>query len=271
MKTKSICVTGFLSLLFVASSYAQILAEEVRPFDFSDKYYQVNGVIASMLIGRKNGADGESVFDFTNDRKYSNVRITSTFPGYDASGGTIFWNYYAGVSKAGFTEDDNGQRVVALAYEHPLYLFPSTTVKQSFRQSAMARIDESYYDKNDLGIAAVYVVEYSERIVTKEGREVLAILAKRNGISLDGTPIIRTAKEIDSLQKEGLITLSQPALDEAYSTPFAIAKVIRFPELGGITPDSFLNYVKTSDGKPLEAEAHFVSTFECHKSGEKCL
>ena len=271
MKKKSICVAGLLCLLFVASSYAQILAEEVRPFDFSDKYYQVNGVIASMLIGRKNGADGESVIDFTRDRKYSNVRIISTFPGYDGSGGTIFWNYYAGVSKAGFTEDANGQLAVALAYEHPLYLFPSTTVKQSFRQSAMARIDEAYFDKNELGIAAVYFVEYSERILTKEGREALAILAKRNGVSLDGTPIIKTAKEIDSLEKEGLITLTQPALDEQYNTPFAVAKVIRFPDLGGITPDAFLNFVKTSDGKPLDAEAHFVSTFECHKGGEKCF
>ena len=92
MKTK-VYIAGLLCLLLAASSHAQIIAEELRPFDFSDKYYQVNGVIPSMLIGRKNGADKESVFDFANDRRYSNVRITERFRATTAaarrSSGTI--------------------------------------------------------------------------------------------------------------------------------------------------------------------------------------
>ena len=65
--------------------------------------------------------------------------------------------------------------------------------------------------------------------------------------------------------------MNQPALDEPYYTPFAIAKVIQFPELGGITPDAFLKYVKTSDDKPLDAEAHIVSKFECLKGSGICF
>lgn len=270
MKTK-IFIAAVLCLLFSASSYAQILTDEVRPFDFSDKYYEDNGVVPSMLIGRHNGADNESVIDYTPDTKYSNVRILATFPGYDTFGQTIFWNYYAGVSKAGFTENNNGGDAVSTAFEYPLYVFPSTTVKNSYRQSALIRIDESYWTKNPLGISAVYLVEYTDRIMTKTGRASLDLLMQRNGVSVDGTPIIRTAKEIDYLLEEGLITLTQPFADEVYQTPFAIAKIIRNPDQGGITKDSFLKYVVKQDGNPLDSEAHFLMTFECHKNGEKCF
>ena len=224
-----------------------------------------------MLIGRKNGADGESVIDFTDERKYSNVRMTATYPGYDSNGASIFWNYYAGVSKAGFTEDNNGPQAIELAFAHPLYVFPSTSLKNSHRQAAMIRIDDSYFEKNALGIAAVYFVEYTDRIFTRAGQAALAVLVQRNGVSVDGTPVIRTAREIDSLRREGLITLTQPWSDEAYYTPFAIAKIVQYPEHGGITPDAFLKYVKTSDGKPTDSEAHFVSMFECFKRSEKCF
>lgn len=270
MKTKSICLTGLLCLLLAASTYAQ-LSNELRPFDFNDKYYEQNGVIAEMLIGRKNGADGESVFDLSSDRRHGNVRITATFPAYDSNGAPVFWNYQAGVSKAGFTQDQIGPIAAALAFEHPLYVFPATTVKDSDRQAAIIRTGEAYFEKNSLGIAAVHFVEYTDLIYTKAGRAAMESLSRRNGFSLDGTPIIRTASEIDALKKAGYVTLTQPSLDEPYNTPFAVAKLIQFPELGGITPDAFLKYVKTQGGKPLDAEAHFLSMFECHKGGEECF
>ena len=273
MKKNSVCLFAFVSLLFLAAtaSLAQIIADERRPFDFGDKHYVTNGVISEMLIGRKNGADGESVIDFTNDPIYSNVRITATWPAYDATGGAIYWNYYGGVSKAGFTQDDSGPQAVELAYEHPLYVFPSIMFKNSDRQAAMIRVGESYFEKNPLGIAAVFFVAYTDKAFTKAGRMALEPLRERNGLSLDGTPIIRTAKELDSLLDAGLVAIEQPSLDEPYHTPFAVAKIVRYPESGGITPDAFLEYVKQSTGNPLDAEVHFVSMFECFKYGGKCF
>ena len=269
MKIKSIILAALLCLVSVTASYAQF-AQEQRPFDFNDKYYQSNGVIAEMLIGRKNGADGESVFDVSSDRRYSNVRITATFPGYDSNGTGVYWNYHAGVSKAGFTLDDVGPKTVSLAFEYPMYVFPATTVKHGDRQAALIRTGEKYFSGNPLGIAAVYFVDYTELIYTKEGKAAMELLGKRNGFSLDGTPIIRTASEIDELKKAAYVTLTQPSLDEPYHTPFAIAKIIQYPKLGGITPDAFLKYV-TKDGKPLDAEAYFVAQFECLKGGGICF
>ena len=272
MKQYQVNIALAFCFLFIAvtSSHSQKFAQDFRPFDFSDKYYYVNGVLTDTLIGRKNGADGESVFDWTYDRRYSNVRITATLPAYDSSGAAVFWNYYSGVPKYGFTEDDNGQHAISVAYLHPLYIFPSATMKEGDRQAALVRMDEGYFEKNILGIAAVFLVEYTDKVDTESGQVILKTLASRNGISTDGTPIIRTAKEIDGLLEEGLITLTQPSLDEPYRTPFAVAKVMQSAERA-ITPDAFLKYVKDSSGKPLAAEAHFVSMFECLKGGGKCF
>ena len=269
MKTRSIYLAVLVCLLS-ALSYGQRLAEDVRPFDFSDKYYQSNGVIAEMLIGRKNGADGESVFDFTNDRRHSDVRIIATLPAYDTHGGSIFWNYYAGLSKAGFTLDTYGQKAASIAYSYPLYVFPSAVVKASDRQAALIKTSDSYFDGNPLGIAAVHFVDYTGLISSPKGQMFMEILRKRNGLSLDGTPIIRTVEELEELREAEMVELTQPAADVPYHTSFAIAKIIRLPEMGGITPDAFLKYVKNPDGSPLDAESHFVLTFECLKGGKKC-
>ena len=92
MKQYQVNIALAFCFLFIAvtSSHSQKFAQDFRPFDFSDKYYYVNGVLTDTLIGRKNGADGESVFDWTYDRRYSNVRITATLPAYDFTnkGGT---------------------------------------------------------------------------------------------------------------------------------------------------------------------------------------
>lgn len=272
MKKNLIRLSALLSLLLLtaAASYAQILAEELRPFDFTDKAYYQNGVLAELLIGRKNGADNESVIDSTDDSRYTNVRITATFPAYDEDGNTIFWNYYAGLPKNGFTEDTNGTRAVEIAFATPLYVFPSVTVKNSDRQAALIRTKDTYFEKNQIGISAVFFVEYSALSNTKSGRAALQSLAKRNGISVDGTPIIRTEEELYALRKEGLVTVNQPSLDEPYFTPFAIAKVIQVPA-GGITADAFLIYVKGGDGKPLPSEADIVSKFECYRGRAVCF
>ena len=98
----------------------------------------------------------------------------------------------------------------------------------------------------------------------------MRLLGERNGFSLDGTPIIRTAKELEGLTADGLVTVRQAGPENSDRTPFAVAKVLQQPELGAIAPDAFLVYVKEPDGKPLAAEAHLVSKFECLQGSGLC-
>jgi hypothetical protein len=198
---------------------------------------------------------------------YTSVRITATRPAYSTEGNVIFWNYYAAFYRDAFTNDTNGGRAVEAAYKYPLYVFPSATVKNSDRQAAMIMLDAGYEGKNPLGLAAVVLVEFSQRILTKQDALLLRMLTQRNGTSLDGTPIIRTAKELEDLTTQGLVTQRYAGEDSGDRLPFAVAKVISSPEFGGITSDAFLVYVKQADGQSLSSERHIVDKFECLRSG----
>lgn len=275
MKKNLTSLAVFLSLVAIlaTSTYAQ-LAEEIRPFDFNDGVYSTHGIDASTLLNRKNGADKKSVFDVTTDpRIYNDIRVTETLPAYLGDGGIAYWNHFADATKESFTGDPNGEGAYALANAFPIYVFPSALTKGSDRQAAMFRVDEVYYQKNVIGISALMIVEYTDRAFTKKGTLLLRPLADRNGLSADGTPIIKTAKELEELLAEQLVTVRQSDLGEGDRGPFMIARIIRHPENGGITPDAFLNYVKESGSSndPLVAEQHFVSRFECLRAGGPCF
>jgi hypothetical protein len=251
----------------LTSAYAQQFSEELRPFDFTNDYYKTNGIIAETLVDRKNGADGQSVFDAPADNsRFTNIRITATLPAYSADGSAIYWNYYARGFKTSFIDNESGAAAIKTAKNYPLFVFPSAFLRGTDRQAALIPVDGFYFQNNPIGIAEVVFVEFNNRI-SRTGQKTLQILVDRNGTSLDGTPIIKTTAELGSLIAEGLVTLGTD--DNAL---YAVAKVIQYPDRGGITPDAFLLYVKQADGQPLAAERHFVSQFECLKNGSRtCL
>lgn len=270
--------TAFFAFTFLLSSAGLVSAQrsdglsafapELRPFDFTKEYYDANGIIPDYLIDRHDGGDGQSVFDTSTDPNHTNVRITATMPAYSAGGIIVFWNYYAGLPREGFMENQIGANARVAAYDYPLYVFPSTTVKNTDRQAAMITIDENYSVKNPLGVAAVIMVEFTQRIFTPKGQWTMNMLRERNGASLDGTPIIRTVKELETLTIEGYVTQTQAEINTTGRTPFAVAKVIESPESGAIAPDAFLVYVKQADGQALLSERNIVSYFECLRTGE---
>ncbi|MEO8572561.1 MAG: hypothetical protein ABI481_01220 [Pyrinomonadaceae bacterium] len=261
-------VAALSILLFgLTAANAQVLSEEVRPFDFSNDYYKTNGLAAETLFDRKNGFDRLSVFDIPEDSsKFTNVRITETRSAYAADGSPIYWNYYATASKESFSPDRSGAAAVKAARTYPLYIFPSVYFKETDRQAALIPVDSLYFQTNPVGIAEVIIVEFNSN-TSRNGQIVLNMLAERNGTSIDGTPIIRTSAELASLVRDELVTLHG-----SNNAAYAVARVIQYPGRGAITPDAFLVYVKQADGQPLARERHFVTQFECLKNGSRlCL
>ena len=259
------------SLLAVSDkSLRTDIAVEVRPFDFSDKYYEKNGLYSGMFLDRRNGADGRSVVDFIRDPDHRGVRITETFPAYGTNGETLFWNLYAEFGRIAFVPGPAGEEAHLTADRYPVFVFPSSEVRYSDRQSALIEIDDGYAAKNPMGLGVVVRVEFTPEIYTERGQFVMQEMIKRNGASLDGTPIIRTAKEIGELTRSGFVTqtMRDPNTGE---TLFVVARVITDPTRGAIAPDAFLNFVKQENGKPLAAETGMVEHFNClQRSGEMC-
>lgn len=267
-----IAVAIILSTIFAVVGFAQIRTNgganklEIRPFDFHDKYYAANGIDATFLRSRRNGVDGMSVFDQSRESIYRDVRVTATWPAYAPDGSELFWNLYAEFDKDAVIIGPAGYGAMGAAQAYPIFLFPSEDLPGSHRQSPMIRMGAGYFDKNPLGLAVAYNVVFTDLARSEKGAEIMKMLAVRNGLSSDGTPIIRTAGELDELSDLGMVEVRV----RQDGTPFVAAKVMRYPNLGAITPDAYLVAIKQKDGSPLPSEARFVKKFECLKDVKNC-
>lgn len=268
--TCGISIFGQKSLSSGATFGADSLAEEVRPFDFSSRYYYDNGIEPSLIANRRNGSDGLSVLDTTDDQRFRGVRITGVFPAYNQNGAPIYWNLYGELYKHSFRSDSTGDNALTAAEYYPMYIFPSDFVRNRQRQASVIDLKENYFEKNPLGVSVQVEVKFTVRTNTDDGQKELAILAEKNGLSLDGTPIIKTVEEIQRLTQQGLVTQIIKGLDNPSVTSYVIGKVIERPEAGAIAPDAFLIPVQRPDGERFHADALFVEQFNCLKNSTNC-
>jgi hypothetical protein len=261
-----LALLGAVVLSGVVAAFSQstagsvsVFSEERRPFDFSDKYYYANGIEPEALVNRRNGADGQSVPDSINDSRFRDVRILSVYPAYDQDGRIIYFNLYGELYKDGFQVSAAGDRAAELAHLYPLYIFPSTGQEAEFRQAHLINLrDDGYFEKNFLGLSVQIVVEFTDLIKTEDGQREMAALAARNGYSGDGTPLIKTALEIEELTGKHYVTQKIKGLYDPAEPSFAVAKVLPDPQGGAIAPDAFL-----LNDLGLKAEQGFVEQFEC--------
>ena len=92
---------------------------------------------------------------------------------------------------------------------------------------------------------------------------ILAGLRQKNGTSLDGTPIIKTADELNNqLEANGCGAEGQQAVNGADGGAiWIICPAILDPRNGAIAPDAFLDQVKKPDFTPLDPG--FNANFNC--------
>jgi hypothetical protein len=246
------------------------VAEEKRPFDFSDKFYSINGIEPYLIFNRPNGMDKVSVIDRTGDETRRPVRIIATHPAYNYDGSILFWNFYGELARKSFSQDEIGRQALDTANRFPIFVFPSETQKETNRQSNLIEAREGYFEKNPLGLGVIVEVKYTLVKLSSDGEEVLKEMAKRNGVSLDGTPVIKTLDEINLLTRMQLVTQTIKGLDNPSEPAYVIAKVMQNPGNGAITPDAFLIYVRQQDGNPLQSEIAFLSNFNCLQNPKAC-
>ena len=115
---------------------------------------------------------------------------------------------------------------------------------------------------------------------TSQCGQMLAALGVKNGLSLDGTPIIKTADELNFLEgsrvgsnpipgfsgqqppKPGCTAEGQENVGGADGgAVWLICPAIPDPRNGGIAPDAFLDVVRLPSGSPLDPA--FLNNFNC--------
>ena len=228
-----------------------------RPYDSTDDFYRRNGVDPTKIQGRRNGADNLSIFDTPVLSTRRNVRVILTLPAYNHSGAPVFWTVMGELFNDGFLKNAAGQKARQTADNMIEYVFPTKDGNPiglgNLRQSVMLDMRNGYFSNNPLGLWTHVWVSYTDRAFnTAVGREVLADLAKRNGLATDGTPIIKTLSELDNLFSKGLAAKRLRNPDGSEGPTYSICPVIRDPRNGGIAPDAFLAYTRKADGSPLE-------------------
>ena len=244
------------------------------PFDFSDAFYLANGIDPATLIGRPDGTPPGSVVDDTDfGPQFNNIRILELTAAFSDSGEPIFF-YVTGLPVLeSFLPNEAGAEAFEIAEEFKVYEFPRADNPQfdvfPKRQDLIADLSGGYFSNDPLGVWQVNLVRYTPAAFdTADGQEALADLAAKNGLDLDGTPMITTKSDVLNLQSKGLVTIETPPL--GFGRWF-FCPVLKDPQGGEIAPDAFLTVVEDPDGSPLDAQQHIVDLFHClQTTDEEC-
>lgn len=261
---------------FSVATSAQAGDTNLPPFDFSDAFYIANGIDPMTIIGRPNGTPPNSILDDTpNGADFNNVRMLSHTAAFDDSGHPIFF-YVTGLpTLASFLDNEAGEEAFEAAEEFKVYEFPRAGNPPFAvfpkRQDLIADLSGGYFSNDPLGLWQINLVRFTPAAFdTDEGQEVLAELAARNGLDLDGTPVIRTKGEVESLLSDGFVSIETPPIGGPDFRWF-FCPVIEDPDDGAIAPDAFLEIVELEDGTPLPAELEIFELFHClQTTGDEC-
>jgi len=272
----------FIILLFAGSAFGQVtsyytFAEDtaINPHDFTNRYYATNGVFAPAIYGRRNGSDALSVFGSSSNPIHTHVRVVATIPGYNENGDIIYWYPLGELQASGFTHDKLGVEARELASHFPIYVFPDTSVVdfRTFANTRQASLLDNAWSQadrfmNPLGLREIFVVNYTEKAFAEEGIEMMNYFGKKNGMSVNNTPIIRTKEDLNFLMKYGMIEASAM---KYIGGSYAINPEILDPTNGAIASDAYL-WMATLDGNTLAREEMFVMQFNClRKTRNWCI
>ncbi|HEY6205839.1 MAG TPA: hypothetical protein VIW21_06705 [Chthoniobacterales bacterium] len=258
MKTLKILV---VAALLAAPSVTKADVTD-RLYDFNDAYYLQNGVNPGLVADRIQPGPN-AVTDTPNFSYQRDLRILLTIPAYDNSGNLHYFTILGDFGANAFTLDAAGKAARATAEKFFSYLFPAAgtdPIGFTFRQSPLLDMRNGYFGADPLGLWLHVWVNYtSKALTTRDGKKTLDAMAAKNGRDLDGTPIIKSTSDIDSLFTKGYISKTMRPLSDPLR--YALCPVIEDPTDGGIAPDQFLALLPLkSDGTPVEP--YFLTNFQ---------
>jgi hypothetical protein len=266
LKNRVLVTYALAALLMLAAAPLVARAEvQNRLYDFTDDFYRKNGIDPAKIINRRQGVAPLGAIDAPFFSYQRNVRALLTLPAYDHSGAPVFWTVMGEFNFDAFTKDAAGESARQIVDNMIEYVFPTKDGNPvglgNLRQSVMLDMRNGYFSNNPLGLWTHVWVSYTPRAFnTAEGKKVLADLQKRNGLALDGTPIIKTLSELDNLFSKGLAAKRLRNPDGSEGSLYSICPVNKDPRNGGIAADQFLAYTRKTDGTPLEPS--FVRHFD---------
>lgn len=278
-------------LLLPAISAAQSTHSNIPPYDFSDNFYLANGLDPTKIVLRlENGVDGGVLDPSFTSPDISPIRETFYTGTFDRNGLINFTSILGVlVNSSAFTPDSFGQNMHSVADSFQAFVFPKqpsltnvvcnppggsgacvtlSPVAPNRRQNTMFDTRATYFC---IDLVQVWLAEYvifTPQAFTAAGQAVLRPIAQANGISFDGTPVLNTLDQVESLQQQGLVTLAEVpdtvADDGSQGVRYVVCAVMQDPTDGTVTADGKLIDATHADGTPVSPD--FSKEFACLQS-----
>jgi len=301
-----VLLTGLAMLLLAtAPAIAQTVHSNIPPFDFSDTFYLSNGLDPTRIVFRidANGTGGGKFDPSFPSPQLSQIRETFYTGTFDRNGLINFTSILGVlVNSHSFLTTPIGQNMHSVADSFQAFVFPKqpsnggstltstvcnppggaapqpcvtlSPVAANRRENTMFDTRATYFCIDLIQVWLAEYVIYTPAAFTDGGKKALKAIAQANGTTFDGTPVLNTLDQINSLQAQGLVTLAEVpdtvADDGSQGVRYVVCDVMQDPTDGTVTPDGVLVDAKHTDGTSVTPD--FVAEFGClQQTGNYCV
>lgn len=241
---------GLALALFAAPAFA----DNVQPFQFSDDFYQQHGIDTTKVLDHYVYPDAkfpECADDPAAPRcrtsqesspdlaVYNDTRVIETTVGWKHNGNFLTYMSPSKLTPDSFIRDAQGNltpeaaETKQICESYRAFLFPKTDpVTKAFtknpglpnrRQDNVFETQHGYWSNNPLGCwSLAFVVFDGPNLEGEVCQREMDDLIDDNGVDLDGTPIIQTVSDIESLTGLGCTTINLRAFDGSDGFPWVI-------------------------------------------------
>jgi hypothetical protein len=229
-------------VLSPGSARAEDQKTNSAPFDFSDDHYIHNGINPATILQRigtpSNNPKNWTICNAGDpapcpnvDQERNQTRVLQTTGGFDAFGGLLYYTITGFIMPNTFTTDSAGQGARDIATRRMAFIFPIRRSDGSYilspalgnrRQDNLFDTSGGYLGQDPLGLWILEFVELTDFGVSPAGQAILAPYGQKHGIGTDGTPVVETLDEINTLVQQGVFKLATRNLDGSQGFPWVI-------------------------------------------------
>jgi len=212
------------------------------PFDFTDKFYRDHGIEPTRLLQRA-GTPTNNALNWTicqagdpapcpnTDDERNQTRILQTTGGFAFDGSLLYYSIMAFVTPSSFTTDSAGEGARQIANRRMAFIFPIRRSDGTYilspalsnrRQDNIFDTSGGYLGQDPLGLWILEFVELTDFGTSPAGQKILAPFAQKHGIGTDGTPVVETLDEINTLAQQGVFKLVTRNLDGSQGFPWVV-------------------------------------------------
>ena len=241
--------TALLLFVFVALALlpSQMKAQDgvktnPPPFDFTDQFYLNNGINPANILERVGTATNNSLNRAicqpgdaspcpNTDQNRNQTQVLQTTSGFAFDGSILFYSIMGFVTPNTFNTDSSGDNARQIADRRMAFIFPKRQSDGSYilspalgnrRQDNLFDTSGGYLGQDPLGLWILEFVELTPFGDSPAGQQILAPFAQMNGVGTDGTPVITTLSDIQSLADQGVFKLVTRNLDGSQGFPWVI-------------------------------------------------